>query len=364
YGPGTKEYYFLPEDYDIPPGMGFAYCEVEKQGIYQYELEIGASITLVIWDNDGSFITAVTKLMGFFRRVTINEMLGRPMNQDFIREGVSLLTWFLIHINDIFTGDELFVLNPITWQNLNITPTTYDISKTWKFSGPDYSIQPSDALVDVAAPGIKSQWYNNATERGDNYMEWLLTDTIPGDIVSTIWTQFSFDLIQLWIKNFEIHIDVSELLGFAQGTPVNIAAAFDGCDLETYLFTHHLAGAFLYNDSMPKDGKLSVNYEPLRYPNGTTVAIDNSYVEVPKSSELTHRLILGEIGSFNFEKPVINPSNKSISWGLSLQDVNLSAVPVGIGLDSYLKAPEEHLDYIYLCLYVTYSSDNLKFLKL
>jgi hypothetical protein len=345
YGSGSKEYYYLPEDYNVPLSMGFAYCEVEKQGVYHYDLLKGAAITLVIWDNDGSFINAINKLMGFFRRVIINEALGSPMNQDFIREGISLLTWFLIHINDIFTGDELFVLNPITWQKLSITPTTYDISKTWKYSGPDYKIDTGD---DILVPGPdKTAWFNTATERRDNYMEWLLTPTVAGDIASTVWTQFSFDLIQLWIKNFEIHIDVAELLNFAQGSPVNIAAAFGGCDLETYLFTHHLAGAFLYNDSMPQDNRLSVNYETLRYPNGTAVEIDNSYVEVPKSSELTHRIILGEVGNFTFEKPVINPSNKSISWGLTLHDVNISAVPVGIDLDSYLKAPEDNLDYIY-----------------
>ncbi|MFX0106082.1 MAG: hypothetical protein ACFE75_11410, partial [Candidatus Hodarchaeota archaeon] len=342
---GKKEYYFLPEDYIMPMGMGFAYCEVEKQGSYSYDLENGAAITLVIWDNDRSFINAITKLMEFFRRVIINEVLGTPMNQDFIREGISLLTWFLIHINDIFTGDELFVLNPITWQKLNINPTTYDITKTWWYSGPDYTIGTGDDIP--VPPADLANWFSIATDRRDNYMEWLLTPTVAGDIASTIWTQFSFDLIQLWVKNFEIHIDVAELLKFAEGGPVNIGAAFGGCDLETYLFTHHLTGAFLYNDSMPQDGKLSVNYSPIRYPNGTVVAIDNTVVEVPKSSELTHRIILGQVGDFNFEKPVINPSNKSISWGLTLQDLNISAVPVGVHLDSYLKAPEDNLDYAY-----------------
>ncbi|MHA2088221.1 MAG: hypothetical protein ACW972_08085, partial [Promethearchaeota archaeon] len=41
HGVGEKEYYFLPEDYPVPLGMGFAYCEVEKQGAYHYELENG-----------------------------------------------------------------------------------------------------------------------------------------------------------------------------------------------------------------------------------------------------------------------------------------------------------------------------------
>ena len=153
-------------------------------------------------------------------------------------------------------------------------------------------------------------------------------------------------MIQLWVKNFEIHIDIAEFLNFAQGRTLDVAAAFGGCDIQTYLFTHHLAGAFLYNDSMPQDGKLSVDYVPLEYPNETAVEIDGANVEVPKSSELTHRLILGKVGKFNFETPEIK-ANKSITWGLTLQDVNISAVPVGIDLDSYLKAPKENLDYAY-----------------
>ena len=339
----SRDYYYLPKDYYVPPGMGYAYCEVEKQGIYQYTLEKGAAITLVIWDNDRSFINAINKLMAFFRKVIIHLTLGLPLTRAFIREGVSLLTWFLIHINDIFTGDELFVLNPITWKTIDIDPITYNITKTWKYSGLDYTINPYDNPVD---PLELAQWNNIATIRRDNYMEWLLTDPVPGDIAQTIWTQFSFDLIQLWVKNFEIHIDIAEFLNFAQGRTLDVAVAFGGCDIQTYLFTHHLAGAFLYNDSMPQDGKLSVDYAPLEYPNGTAIEIDSANVEVPKSSELTHRLILGRVGKFNFETPEIK-ANKSISWGLRLQDVNISAVPVGIDLDSYLKAPKEDLDYVY-----------------
>ncbi|MFX1552486.1 MAG: hypothetical protein ACFFBV_01030 [Promethearchaeota archaeon] len=340
----SKDYYYLPEDYYVPADMGYAYCEVEKQGIYQYTLEKGAAITLIIWDNDRSFINAITQLMSFFRRVIYTLIHGLPITRDFIREGVRLLTWFLIHINDIFTGDELFVLNPITWKTIDIDPSTYNIMKTWKYSGPDYKIGTGDDSL--VPPGNMINWYNNASVRRDNYMEWLLTPTVPGDIAPTIWTQFTFDLIQLWVKNFEIHIDIAEFLNFAQGKTLDVSAAFGGCDIQTYLFTHHLAGAFLYNDSMPQDDKLSVNYTPLRYPNGTVIEIDSANVEVPKSSELTHRLILGRVDKFNFEKPKIN-ANKSISWGLTLQDVNISAVPIGIALDSYLNAPQENLDYVY-----------------
>ncbi|MFW9824786.1 MAG: hypothetical protein ACFFE4_17725 [Candidatus Thorarchaeota archaeon] len=355
------EIYFAPHEYnDLIPAMtggviapgdqGHAYCVVKKEGVFTYDLEIGAAVTLIIWDNDRSFITAVNKLINFFKRVMVQaETLGEGLNQDLIREGVSLLTWFLIHINDIFTGDELFIMNPITWQKLDIMPGPgFNITKTWFVTGNtpgDMNINPLlDPQISDLPNGtdVLAGWMAIAQSRKDNYMEWLLTPTL-GNIAETIWTQFSFDLIQLWIKNFEIHIDVGQILGAVTGTgggdPGNaIVNAFEGCNIEFFLFTHHLAGAFLYNDTDSND-VISANYTP--------IIVDGTSVEVPSSTELTHRLILGTVNSFSFNKPTINPSNKSISWGLNIWDANITAVPLGVDLNSYIDAPEENLDYIY-----------------
>ncbi|MFW9895625.1 MAG: hypothetical protein ACFFD7_07465, partial [Candidatus Thorarchaeota archaeon] len=296
-----------------------------------------------------SFTTAVNKLINFFKKVmTQAETLGEGLNQDLIREGVSLLTWFLIHINDIFTGDELFIMNPITWQKLDITPGPgFNITKTWYITGNtpgDMNIDPSDPQIADLQNGtnVLNGWMAMAQTREDNYMEWLLTPTL-GKIAETIWTQFSFDLIQLWIKNFEIHIDVGQILGAltggGSGTPgLDIVNAFKGCNIEFFLFTHHLAGAYLYNDTDSND-MISANYTP--------IIVDGTSVEVPSSSELTHRLILGTVSSFSFYKPTINPNNKSISWGLNIWDANITAVPLGVDLNSYIDAPEENLAYIY-----------------
>jgi hypothetical protein len=346
-----RDIYFAPHEYnDLIPGItggmvgehGYAYCVVEKSGTFTYELEVGAAVTLVIWDNDRSFITAVNKLINFFKKVMVNEQLGRALSRDLIREGISLITWFLIHINDIFTGDELFILNPITWQKLDIIPgSVFNITKTWYVTGDspgDMNINPMDPKISDLVLDV---WNTTAQNRKDNYMEWLLTPTL-GEIAETVWTQFSFDLIQLWIKNFEIHIDVGEILEAATGgagsPEAAIINAFDGCNIEFYLFTHHLAGAFLYNDT-DYNRVISANYTP--------ITVDGQSVEVPYSNELTHRLILGTVGQFSFKNPTINPSNKSISWGLNIYDANITAVPLGIDLHSYIDAPEENLDYIY-----------------
>ncbi len=345
-----KEYYFLPNDYKVPVDKGFAYCEITKSGSYSYELEVGAAVSLIIWDNDKSFVNAINRLLGFFRKIIALQRGGRQLSQDVIKEGISVITWFLIHINDIFTGDELFVLNPITWQKLNITPIGYSITKEWKFSGiDDYKISADDSEVPVA---LQADWLDNATDRRDNYMEWLLTETQEGDLAETIWTQFSFDLIQLWIKNFELHININEIVNALTGgggtVEEAVAGAFDGCDIEFYLFTHHLAGAFLYDDAN-SDGKISSHYVNLTDNLGNPILHNKTGepIQIPDRSELSHRLILGTVGEFMFHKPDPNVGENSISWGLTLSNVNISAVPMFVDLDSYLKAPEENLEEIY-----------------
>jgi len=335
----NREYHLLPEDYDDTGIPGTAYCEVVKTGSYDSVLTVGVGVTLIIWDNDHSFINAVKKLISFFKTLRENE--GEAISEDLVREGIELITWFLIHINDIFTGDELFILNPITWQKVEITPDgDFEITKTWFYS--DDNIFPSD---DVALAGAFDSamigWNDTAKANKDSYMEWLLRPTEDIPLVTAIWTQFTFDLIELWIKNFEIHIDLSEIINIGRGEGGDFAQAFGGCDIEFYLFTHHLAGAFLYND-LNSDNKTTVNYVD------TTVNIDGQATDIsyPQSSEITHRLILNYVDNFNFMLPTKNPDN-TISWGLELQNVNISAVPVGIDLDSYLAAPQETLAYMH-----------------
>ncbi|MFX0024753.1 MAG: hypothetical protein ACFE9S_20765, partial [Candidatus Hermodarchaeota archaeon] len=306
----TEDIYFAPHEYNmIIPAIasmdateiGHAYCVVEKHGEFTFDIEVGAAVTLVIWDNDRSFITAVSKLLSFFRQVMDYKFAARQIPLELIRDGISLLTWFLIHINDIFTGDELFVLNPITWQRLVITPGAgFEINKTWYITGADGNMNPAtDQEMDPLNStwnSVLMAWNAMAQLRKDNYMEWLLTET-SGEVAEAFWTQFSFDLIQLWVKNFEIHIDVAAILNAASGggganPELLIANAFEGCNIDFYLFTHHLAGAFLYNDTDDNE-VISANYVP--------VNVDGSSVEVPYSNELTHRLILGRVmGGFQF----------------------------------------------------------------
>jgi len=345
YGTGESEYYLPPANYDQSAiaGNGSAYCEVKKEGTTNFELTVGAGVTLLIYDQDKSFIRAVEKILAFFDRFMNYDFETETVPEELISEGVEVLTWFLIHINDIFTGEELFALNPITWQSMKLMPQSgFSMTKTWKATG-DNTIDGSDELISDISGGdvMLSLWNDTAKTNGDSYMQWLLQTTNETSLAETLWTSFTFDLIQLWVKNFEIHIDAAEIINMIGGlatSSVDIASIFRGLDIEFYLFTHHLAGAFLYNDTN-NDGMLSTEYEPL------PVTIDGVPVEVPRSSEITHRIVLGS-AAFEFELPHKTGDNK-ISWGLKMNDVVITPVPIGVNLESYLNTATENLGYIH-----------------
>ena len=355
----TQEIHYLPfynstggnvSQYRTDSLEGYAYCVVDKEGSFGYNLTVGAALTLVIWDHDKSFIVAAQKVLDWASRFREAEKKDK-VNKKLVAEGVQVLSWLLVHINEIFTGDELFVINPIVWQTLEMNPADdFRIKKNWYDTGPDFGIDmgmDDDTNLTKENETLLTEWGFAANLTRDSYMQWLLQDFNTADLVETIWTQFSFDIAQLWMKKFYIEIDLEEA---AKGDDGDVEDAFDGCEIEFYLFTHHLAGAFLYNDN-DTSGDITVKYDYLR--NETTqekIFINGTAVMVPTSNEVTHRLILGTVEDFDFKEPKIDEDKEQVSWGLQLNNVNMSAVPVGVDLNSYVNAPEEQLDYIYFGL--------------
>jgi hypothetical protein len=280
-------------------------------------------------------------------------------SEEIIAEGIEVLLWLLIHINEIFTGDELFVLNPIVWQQLEIDPwPTFDITKTWKYTDGNWWINPSSdpqiagETIDFNGDAKLAAWNDTAKVAKDNYMQWLMEYIDPVELAETIWTQFSFDIVQFWMKNFHIEIDVGELTAAAGGESVNPADAFGGCDIEFFLFTHHLAGSFLYDDNNT-DGTITVDYTPklnessptgenLKNPDGTDMMF-------PNTTEITHQVMLGTVDKFDFKAPEVD-SDGDVVWGITLKDATITPVPVGVDLNNYLHAEQEDLKYIYFGL--------------
>ncbi len=82
---GVLEYHLLPEDYaDLSGISGTAYCVVNKSGSYEYSMTVGAGVTLIIWDNDHSFINAVKKLFNFFKTLEESDLDGEEIPEDLI----------------------------------------------------------------------------------------------------------------------------------------------------------------------------------------------------------------------------------------------------------------------------------------
>ena len=355
------EIYTLPYEYNQSyletNNHGYSYCVVNTSGYIDYEIEYGAAVTLILWDNDGSLITAIDKLVTFFKtlRPYINEPeVAGDIPEKLISEGIELVTWFLIHINDIFTGEELFALNPITWQKITLNAgSNFSVEKTWKVTGLDWKLNPyMDENLDVAVGPVQfdlllNSWNTTAQTYMDSYVEWLLTLTVDLSLYTAQWTSFTFDLIQLWIKEFHIEIDVGEIVNsFTSPESFNVASVFQGLNIEFYLFTHHLAGVYLYND---RDGnnQISTSYDNLTNSTGNTIYHEDGVtpVQVVNSSEVTHRLLLNEVGDFEFTKPYESGANK-FSWGLTLHDAKISPVPIGVDLESYLSTSADSLEYI------------------
>ncbi|MHA1149639.1 MAG: hypothetical protein ACTSR8_15495 [Promethearchaeota archaeon] len=331
------------------------YVEVQREGGFDYNLTVGAAITLLIWDNDGSFITAAQKVIDWASKMNEETNGGeKDPSQELITEGIAVLSWLLIHINDIFTGDELFVLNPITWQKLELRPwkvsdgdaSDFNITKTRRYSNDQVLFDGDDR--DLTGGEVNAI---NLTSiiTGDSYTQWLFRDLDVADFVKTIWTQFSFDLAQLWVKNFHVEIDVGEI---AKGEDANMADAFSGLDIEFYLFTHHLGGAFLYNDTNA-DNQITVNYTRVLNETDPGTPENPNYIKdpqgddiwVPTQNEVTHQLILGEVNEFDFNSPKVD-ADGNVEWGLSVKDAEISPVPVGVDLNNYLDVKPDKLGEI------------------
>lgn len=350
YADNEEEIYYVPYEYygeghDFQ-NDGYAYVKVKKSGSYTYTRTLGAAVTLVVWDNDRSFVNAAKRLIEFFNKLRTYEQQGtiEEHQDELISEGSEIITWFLIHINDIFTGDELFVLNPITYQNLYIDRSNYSVEKSYHYTGSDYEAGGGDDKY-IGDSDLNS-WRNDADEEKDTYTQWILEPTINYDNKIRKYTQFTFDLMQLWVKNFHIEIDVGELISQFTGEGGNPAKAFQGCNIDFFFFTHSLAGAFLFNDKN-LDNEITVNYTTVEE-NGEPVTTNGTVAKVPQSSELTHQLILRNIGDFDFQEPSVDKQEKSVSWGLQMNDVGISGVPIGIDLAEYEKDPAvNELDYMY-----------------
>ncbi|MHA1729544.1 MAG: hypothetical protein ACTSWY_12575 [Promethearchaeota archaeon] len=350
----------------------YPYVIVNKTGTISYTHTYGASVVFIIWDNDDSFITALQKVIDAFQTVMNRvDELGRPKdwNEDEQKEVISLIvgqvlnaiSYLLIHINDIINGDELITTNIITWDSFStVTSSDFAITKSFRLSNGD-----GDLSNDTTISKLKIDlWRNVAEARNDEYMLWLLDNSSDFADKTKDWSHFTFNLIEIWLKNFEIHINAQAIVdrlfnaasneGFPQSSQVSLGTnnkegifgdmaiyeIFQGLDIEIYLMTHSLRGFIGYNDTND-DGVPNVEYNNVTEDGVNTATI--------KDSEAEYWFVLGDLGEVIWNEPeliVDDKGIKKIQWSVKMNDPKMAAVPIGLGPDTMESLTWENLDHI------------------
>jgi len=357
---GKKETYWLRQkDYISVLGPNaYPYIEVVRTGTVNVTYESGASIVFILWDYDESLITAINRVITAYRNVMNllkslpedpnywNEQQTKEVQTAIINEIVQAVVYLLIHINDIINGDELFVVNINTWENWNIS-TSSDFSTTvnarvWFTNGTNRELTPDE----------KSGLEELALSKDDKHAYYLLHDAENDEDgnKSKSWSYFTFNLVELWLKNFEIHIDAKAIIdailygasGGQEGSPFDnsttVAKIFQGLDIDLYLITHSLFAFVAYNDTkILEDGVPSVQWADVNE-NGTEY-------QVITDSEVEYWFALRGFTNPEFKKPEIINTNQGpgLKWSIKLNDINFVPIPVGLTAGD---TPEENLEYL------------------
>ncbi|NHJ24254.1 MAG: hypothetical protein EAX89_06745 [Candidatus Lokiarchaeota archaeon] len=309
------------------PGPGVSYCVVSKIGSFNYSINIEAHVTLIVWDNDRSFVDAMKRILDF--AILLH---GQAPEEILISEQSKLISWLLKYLNSIFSGDELFIFNPIAFQKIEFTPLQgYDITKTWYNTGANGIIDNDDFMID---PSILVNWNATAGIVKDSRMQWLLTNMSGNPFTVQSYITISFDLIQLWLKNFEISVDAGVTNMENQDTSV-----FTGMSIESYLFRHNLKGGYLYRDD-DLDASVVVDVEE------KIIAEEKpDLVLSGKKVEVTDNIVLTVIGGIHTLPPEVE-GEENVTWAVSFKDLQVTCLPIGIAIDSYQPAYKENLTFM------------------
>jgi hypothetical protein len=284
-----------------------------------------AQIVIILWDSDGSLVAAIKKVLA-----VVNEGIAYAQSnpgateipQDLIEKAAECVTWMLVHINDIITGDEQIIFQPSYYWSYNVTGT---ISETHSW----YNVTASAPVSNINSTGWSTAALN------DPYMTYLRASSKS---VSGTWadTGFLFHLFQLWMQRFQISINMSKLgnlINFGQGggnvTENMLGNLLEGVDIKFTFTQHHLLGGLLYDD-LNSDLKPTVDYVTTPYQYTDSSGTKN--VTIPTSSELRYKLDIASSGS-NWTPTAPYPDGNKVRWSVQFNNPTVRATP--IGMDAY-----------------------------
>ena len=105
----------------------------------------------------------------------------------------------------------MITANIITWESTSVSYSDgFSVNKTFKWDDndgdfeDDVEIDSSDVFVAISAL--------NGLGYEANRLRWLLEGVPDLDGIQKEWGKFTFNLIEVWLKNFEIHINAAEII--------------------------------------------------------------------------------------------------------------------------------------------------------
>jgi len=330
----------------------FPYITVERSGDVNITYEYGASIVFLIWDNNDSFIKAINNMITAAKNVkeAIDEYEASGHTQEdqtqltlyVTGQIVDALTYLFFHINDIINGDELIVMNMVTWESITMeTSSDWEVTKRFAYrnwqTATDTFLAPTDPIV--------QNWNTTAIGNDDEYMKSLLTFGKNGSQVIT-WSKMTFNVVEIWLKTFQIHVNVDALvemlLAAQDGSPMPDYAIYQvlqGFEIDIYVITHSLMGFIAYNDGSigTADGVPTITREEI-------VDGSNTYDVINGSEAVYYFVPTFDAHDVIFHEPEVK--GDGVTWSIELQNVDMKAIPVGIGPYDHPGVGTNTLSYI------------------
>jgi hypothetical protein len=324
----------------------FPYFVFNETGKLTYNLTEGVSSVFIIYDNDNSFIEALDNLITAIKKLSaLENSTSEEDKQKAIEIAAETITYFLIHLNDIITGDEVIIFNLIAYSNyeadfLGVSQGTWWVSENKKMT-------EKVLLTDSVLPGWEAQYKAIAEEKEDQFMKFLLYKEYEQKRLQN-YTAFSFDVFEIWLKNFEVHIDVATILqAVADVNSTGDSDALDGktltdifekLDIEFYIFTHHFQNWYLFDDAKFADtAKYSNPMYAGKAGNGVpdivmnqTGTYENQSVEMIVDSEVTDYIQFRGADDWVFKEPVYDTVKNSMSWGVRGENLDFRVIPIGM----------------------------------
>lgn len=335
-----QEMHFLNRQLYNVSGTDQPYVLLERSGEVEVTYTTGASVVLLIWDDDDSFVITINKLLESahnIKEILESETSDEQMILDAVGEVVEALVYLFFHINDIITGDELIVLNMVTWETYSLNYTVgYTETRTVSIWD-DWNLEDD---TPVTAP-VLAGWQADAVTYDDKFTQAILAD--PSWANATV-SKFTFNTIQIWLKTFQININVDKMveLLFDAGNSTEgelsgqyvFSQIFQGFEIDIYIITHSLFG-FLAYDDVNADGKPSVEKASVTETVGdqevTSEFITDSEVEyyfVPKFTNEDVTFIPAAVTAPDEDGDV------GVTWSVRIDGLTMSAIPINNGPES------------------------------